>query len=190
MVRLAQTQNRLRSTISRIGDHEQDGSGQRRQAMKRQQCDGARDTNDEVVTAFIHSVMGHPYTIRLHSEPPYSSFLPGQATKVYRKLPKSIASSGGLDLRLLRGSPLCRDRVRGKSPLLPKSRSVRALREFRFRFAGCGCFVKQGDSDRDGRASGVKNVNLTARRPGPGHKISRNDAAPRTRGESTDANNN
>src|ERR1700733_4017183 len=95
MVRLAQTQNRLRSTISRIGDHEQDGSGQRRQAMKRQQCDGARDTNDEVVTAF--SVMGHPYTIRLHSEPPYSSFLPGQATKVYRKLPKSIASSGGLN---------------------------------------------------------------------------------------------
>jgi hypothetical protein len=99
MVRLAQTQNRLRSTISRIGDHEQDGSGQRRQAMKREQCDGARDTNDEVVTAFIHSVMGHPYTVRLHSEQPYSSFLLGQATKVYRKLPKLIASSGGPDLR-------------------------------------------------------------------------------------------
>jgi hypothetical protein len=181
MVRLAQTQNRLRSTISRIGDHEQDGSGQRRQAMKRQQCDGARDTNDEVVTAFIHSVMGHPYTIRLHSEPPYSSFLPGQATKVYRKPPKSIASSGGLNLRLLRGSQQCRAGVRGKSPLLPKSRSVRAL---------AAVSSSKNDSDRDGRASGVRNVNLTARRLGPGHKISRNDAAPRTRGESTDANNN
>jgi hypothetical protein len=189
MVRLAQTQNRLRSTISRIGDHERDGSGQRRQAMKREQCDGARDTNDQVVPAFIHSVMGHPYTLRLHGEPLYSPFLLGQATKIYRKLPKLIASSGGLDLRLLRSSQQCRDRIYGKPPLLPKSRSVRALQEFRFRFAECGCFVKQGDSDRDGRASGVRNVNLTARL-GPGHKISRNDAAPRTRGESTDANNN
>jgi hypothetical protein len=158
--------------------------------MKREQCDGARDTNDEVVTAFIHSVMGHPYTLRLHSEQPYSSFLLGQATKIYRKLPKSIASSGGPDLRLLRGTQQCRDCVRGKSPLLPKSRSVRALQEFRFRSAGCGCFVKEGHSGRDGRASGVKDVNRTARRGLVPGTRSVGTTRPRSRGESTDANNN
>jgi hypothetical protein len=71
-----------------------------------------------------------------------------------------------------------------------RSREVPASPQESIRTGAGGCFVKQNDSDRDGRASGVRNVNLTARRLGPGHKISRNDAAPRTRGESTDANNN